>query len=163
VRLPTTLELVVFAVGAAAIVGGGAYVLHLKHQADKYQTAIVQRDQARRDLEDMVASTQRVNDLSEAYLHELQTLRVRPVSTEPVRLCKPVVRAPVAPTDPAGRDDPRGPTRHAASGDGADNSEGAGPDIRPDLNAYAEKRAQRDAQTRLLQGYVLELRKLCGT
>jgi hypothetical protein len=113
--------------------------------------AVAQRDQAIAGLQ---AGLRAVNDVSEKYQRELQALRDRPLSDAPVRLCKPSGRPPVPAPRPAESrsDGPRGPKRLVDSGDGADHHEG--PDIRPDLNAYALSGERESARLRALQEYV---------
>ena len=150
----TGLRLAGVALAIAAILGAGWYVHHLRGKAAKVDAAEAERDAARAErdqaIEGLVAGVQAVNQASEGYQRELQEIRDRPVSAEPVRLCKPA-RVQAAASDTA--DTRPGGTTSAAglvrAGDGANHPEG--PDIGPDLRAFAKRCEVESAKVRGLQ------------
>lgn len=131
--------------GAVLLAGG----LWVRHEWIKGREAIAEAQELRKTLAAERAAKVAADTASKGYQDELERLRNRPVSREPIRLCVrspkvPAVAAAAGPRPPA----PAGGV--VSGGNGTDHQEG--PDIGPDLRELARRADEVSAQLRAVHG-----------
>lgn len=138
---------------AAAAIGGLLWIVDgWRRDSNKLESAEARTAQIERDAKATIAEMERryaeSQQASEGYQNELQTIRNRPISVSPVRLCKQssVPKAGPAPSG-SGSTIPRAEPLPEPVGSDPE----PGPDIGPSLRELAKRCDEVSAQGRAIQ------------